>query len=219
MPIVYQTQNKLNGKIYVGVHKTEKGNYLGSGKALLNAIKKYGKENFERKTLFKCKTYGDAYFIEKIIVNEWFIKQRWNYNINGGGYGASVIHPETKEKLSKARKKLNKDPEFLKRSVKATTEGIHKSIKNGTFGHPKGPNNPMYGVVRSKEFCEKVSKGKMKPVLWIIDGEVKKRFNSVGEAATYFEVTRDIIYKFSIGEIISPKMKNVKGILEYEKRE
>lgn len=45
---VYITENKLNGKKYIGKHRAEifDKSYLGSGKALKSAIKLYGKSNF-----------------------------------------------------------------------------------------------------------------------------------------------------------------------------
>lgn len=52
---VYKTTNLINGKIYIGVHKQtcEKDWYLGSGKTLHNAIKKYGRGCFAKETLFE----------------------------------------------------------------------------------------------------------------------------------------------------------------------
>ena len=49
--LIYKTENKINGKIYIGKHITNTigDNYLGSGIYLLNAIKKYGKENFKKR--------------------------------------------------------------------------------------------------------------------------------------------------------------------------
>jgi hypothetical protein len=66
MFFVYETTN-LNGKIYVGVHSGNvNDSYLGSGKYLVSAISKYGKENFSRKILHVTKSLEDAYEIEKI---------------------------------------------------------------------------------------------------------------------------------------------------------
>lgn len=50
---VYKTTNVLNGKIYIGVHSTDDLNdgYMGSGKAISTAIKKYGEENFTTEIL------------------------------------------------------------------------------------------------------------------------------------------------------------------------
>jgi hypothetical protein len=45
--IIYKTTNTSTDKYYIGKHSTDNINddYLGSGVALKNAIKKYGKEN------------------------------------------------------------------------------------------------------------------------------------------------------------------------------
>jgi hypothetical protein len=48
--IVYKTTNLVNERFYIGVHKQEGiefDGYLGSGKALQNAINKYGKKHSE----------------------------------------------------------------------------------------------------------------------------------------------------------------------------
>jgi len=61
---VYITTNLINGKQYIGDHSTynlEDG-YIGSGKtALIPAIKKYGKQNFQRKILEFFDTKEDAF--------------------------------------------------------------------------------------------------------------------------------------------------------------
>ena len=51
--ILYKTTNLVNGKIYIGVHSTDNldDGYLGSGVALLAAIKEYGKKSFKRDIL------------------------------------------------------------------------------------------------------------------------------------------------------------------------
>ena len=51
--IVYITTNTINGKKYIGSHNGKKSYYLGSGRWLKQAIKKYGIENFKRQVLWE----------------------------------------------------------------------------------------------------------------------------------------------------------------------
>ena len=52
--IVYKTTNLVNNMYYVGCHQTDNLNdgYIGSGKYLKRAIKKYGIENFKFDILY-----------------------------------------------------------------------------------------------------------------------------------------------------------------------
>ena len=52
--IIYRTTNKIDGKFYIGQHVTKnlEDGYLGSGKRIGYAIRKYGPENFIREILF-----------------------------------------------------------------------------------------------------------------------------------------------------------------------
>jgi len=54
LPIIYKTTNTINGKIYVGKHNKDNDDYLGSGKLLKRAMKKYGKEYFCLEILERC---------------------------------------------------------------------------------------------------------------------------------------------------------------------
>ena len=100
--IVYKTTNKINGKIYVGVHRTNPDifdGYIGCGvskkdkkknkKGFPEAVRKYGYENFTRETLF---VYPDteegmklAYEKEAEIVTIDFVKSKDTYNLTTGG--------------------------------------------------------------------------------------------------------------------------------------
>ena len=88
MMIIYKTTNLVNGKIYVGKHNKDNDNYLGSGKILKQAIKKYGKKNVKRETL------------ENVTEENWIEREIFHiedndarnfevgYNLSEGGKGA-----------------------------------------------------------------------------------------------------------------------------------
>lgn len=53
---IYEIKNLINGKTYIGrsCHSSQKcdKNYFGSGPLIKQAIKKYGKENFQKTILY-----------------------------------------------------------------------------------------------------------------------------------------------------------------------
>ena len=69
MAIVYCTTNLINGKKYIGSHKDNGDWYLGSGVYLAKAIKKYGRENFVRETLWEGDE-SERYKVEQKMCEE-----------------------------------------------------------------------------------------------------------------------------------------------------
>lgn len=89
--IIYKTTNKVNGKYYVGCHCTEDVNdtYIGSGKHLNFAIKKYGKENFVKEVLHIFENKQDMFNKEKELVSKEFVNDPMTYNLKVGGSGGN----------------------------------------------------------------------------------------------------------------------------------
>jgi len=82
---VYKTTNTVNGRFYIGKHKTRDLNdgYMGSGKLLRQAIEKYGKDKFLKEILFIFNNEEDMSKKEKELV----ILSEQSYNICEGGNG------------------------------------------------------------------------------------------------------------------------------------
>ena len=139
--IIYETTNLTNCKVYRGKHWTytpyEFDGYLGSGIAIKAAIKKYGKENFKRETLFVTENEKEAYLKEKELVNLAFVNRKDTYNLRTGGEGGWECSEETKQRHSDA------------------TSG-----ENNPMHGRKGRDCPSFGLVRSKETRKRISVAK-----------------------------------------------------------
>ena len=71
---LYRTINLSNGKIYIGKHSSDSldDGYIGKGKRLLQAIRKYGRQNFRREILRFCGSEEEAYLAEGLMVDKDF---------------------------------------------------------------------------------------------------------------------------------------------------
>ena len=84
---LYKITNNINGKYYIGRHSTDnlEDNYFGSGAGIVNAVEKYGKENFSKEILYHCETTEELWELERKIVNAEIVKDKNSYNMAYGG--------------------------------------------------------------------------------------------------------------------------------------
>lgn len=141
--ILYKTTNKINGKYYIGIHRTYNidDGYMGSGKLLRSAIKKYGIENFEREVIKYCNSLEELIDEERFIVNEQFVLDKSTYNMELGGAGGKIWTQEMRSQMSES--KMGSTPWNKGKKVNCQlSDNGRERLRNRMLGS----NNPMYGV-------------------------------------------------------------------------
>ena len=143
---IYKVTNNINGKFYIGKHQTKKLNdhYYGSGKKLLAAIKKYGKENFSKEILFVFETEQEMNDKEKELITEDFVKRPDTYNVGVGGEGGPHFkgRKHTEETLQLIRERSGKPmsdytKELLRENNKRTNASRGAKNSAALKGRPK----------------------------------------------------------------------------------
>ncbi len=168
---LYKTTNLINGKFYIGVHRTYDINdgYIGCGvrsqayavatnrfgikSAFIRAVVKYGYENFKREILEFFDTVEEAYAREKEIVDLPFLQRKDTYNTALGGKGS--IKPSNAE--------IHRDVIREEYQNGATIVGLAKkykttstSIKTAIIDLPKHVYKRESLIKYSNEFKEAV---------------------------------------------------------------
>jgi hypothetical protein len=171
---LYKVTNLLNGKYYVGVHKTNNPNdsYYGSGLRIKRAIRKYGKINFSKQIIDIFESEKDAYKAEIMYIGECEHDSNC-YNIDGGGKGGFTRinkmireHPDLypnpmkidKYKIkSKETTKRNETPERRERKIKVSMKNLQKALLKNT-----GKKRPEHAEKMALFFKEKWKNNKEK---------------------------------------------------------
>lgn len=155
MYCIYRITNLVNGKTYIGQHlykETPYDSYMGSGKHLKAAQKKYGIENFEKEIICKNVQYKDTINdMEKFYIKKEHTLGKAEYNITDGGEGFTGHHSaETKVAM-----KGNKNNKGHKHS-----EETRRKISESMKGKNKGKPSPTKGKQLSVGTCRKMSEAK-----------------------------------------------------------
>ena len=140
--IIYKITNNINTKYYIGRHSTDNINdgYLGSGIGIVNAINKYGKENFTKEILEEVNTSDELWKRESELVNLDVVNDKMSYNQSVGGkhylYGL----------------KIESEDKFIEHQKNAGILGgksFYNTLKNKKEWHRKG------GSISSKKNSSK----------------------------------------------------------------
>ena len=171
---VYITTNLVNGKQYVGSHGSNVLNdrYLGSGILLYHAIKKYGKDNFEKTVLETHTDLKKARFREEFFISKYNTITPNGYNINptAGSCLGCKRSDETKKRISSSKKghivsdetkhKISKTMKIKQNGVSNSFFGKHhtdvtkKKISESNKGKQCGENNPMKNSINVEKMKE-----------------------------------------------------------------
>lgn len=128
---IYKVTNKLNGKFYIGKHQTLNplDSYFGSGRAIMNAIKLHGKENFFKEILFDFDTEAEMNSKERELVTEELVANPLSYNIGVGGEGGPHFKGKTHTAEAKAKFSslgIKRSDEFRAKVSEANKRRIRK---------------------------------------------------------------------------------------------
>jgi group I intron endonuclease len=148
---VYKTINLINQKFYIGKHSTLNidDGYLGSGKRLSLAIKKYGEENFIREIISFHQTSEEALSAEKQLISHQLVSSENCYNLTFGG-GRDWSHINNIPKSNETKHKISKT---LKGRIFSEE---HKLKIKQNHHNCSGENNSFYGKTHSEETKQKL---------------------------------------------------------------
>jgi hypothetical protein len=208
---IYKTTNLVNEKSYIGQHKSKDWdlNYIGSGKLLKKAIKKYGKEYFQ------CFPLAWAWGKEELnkLEIDYIAHYKPEYNIASGGEGGNVgeeaykkiskalsgrkLPEETRRKIGEASKGNNYRQDYdpwNKGKINIYSEETIQKMSESKKNKYVGENNPFYGKHHTQKTKQKISeihKGK------IISEETKQKISEKLKGQKQYEMTDKIRKKIS----------------------
>lgn len=152
--LIYKTTNLINGKIYVGQHRTNKleDGYIGCGiyyqkdasASILfhRAVQKYGYENFQREIIEYCKSEEQLNEREMFWIRELESQNcTIGYNISSGGDKIEIHRIEYTDQQREAKRNY-----YLLRPIRVCIYCKHqsRSLNMNKFHFDNCRENPNY---------------------------------------------------------------------------
>ena len=188
---IYKITNQVDGKIYIGSHKTSKldDGYMGSGKYLKRAQELHGLDKFTKEILFVFDTPEEMYAKEAELVNEDFLATENTYNLKVGGFGGwdylnstgkniEWTDPEARANAIRLTlKELYKDPALVERSTLVfdsvrdkAKQALRDKYPNGTFLGCKHTQEARQKIGERNKIAQAGQRNSQYGSMWITDG-------------------------------------------------
>lgn len=181
--IVYRIKNKQNDKLYFGITKcslkkrwSEHKCKSKTGKSHLhNAMRKYGIDSFDIDMVKICDNEDEMYSLEIDLIKKHKTNNpKYGYNNSIGGEKSSLgkrLSEEVKAKISKSQKGKKRRPHSIESRKKMSESAKGRDMSKAV--------NKSAKLRRGKPAKNR------KPVV-LCDGRM---FNSISEAAAFFEIS------------------------------
>ncbi len=183
---IYITVNNITGMLYLGLqwsNKNKRKSYLGSGKYIKEAIKKYGNRNFTKYIIDFANDTISGEKLETYYISEYFgynlaYDSGW-YNVNsgtqhGGNYWAGLSKEDYalfQKKISKGNIGKKRSTEIVKEMSKVTSDRFKNSKE-----HIKTSEDTRKGM-NTREVSEKLLQDVELPI--IVEGKEYWNFSTL----------------------------------------
>lgn len=192
---IYITTNLINGKVYIGQSRYSDPTYLGSGKLIVKAIRKYGKENFTKKIL---ESILDESLLDsrEIFWITFYRKKGFElYNVQDGGRGWSkkVLDEYWRSRREKEHEEILHKIEDIKieadieRFVAEKRENVIKQRRKSGGGRKKGVKDSV------KRNCNHKVSNPITILQYTLDGKLLKEWEDAREAANFLNISYQMI--------------------------
>jgi group I intron endonuclease len=228
--VIYKITNKLNGKIYIGKSVNNNSDYFGSGVSITQALKKYGKDFFEKEILECCNSIEELNEQEKFWIKKHnSTNKNLGYNVSEGGDGGNTRQGFSKSEIDDYKNKMSysmlnsekylefvkkikgkKRPEHSKKLKQLYESGKmrpwNKGIKTSDETKLK-ISEKNKGKKLSDDAKKKISESKKIKVLMLSkEGDLIRSFDSIKDASEIMRINR-----CCISDCINSRQKSAGG--------